>query len=1066
MLLDVDECVLVAVAGVDAFRRGKDYATRGLVVQPSLQRNGQLLIGQVRGGSPRPYATTATIGTASNGELASFRGRCSCPVATNCKHAVALVLAARSTVPTAPPPEWEAALGAVAHDARPPAEPAVALMFDLDADREAPRMLLRPAVRGKAGGWIRTGIAWSSFSYVPAAGNALDDQQLQLLREVLLLGPNRSSSYYYSSQTQGIDLCSVVSRRIWDVLADLERSGVPLVLPGKRPSAVRMDAVRAAVSLDVTRYDRGLALSPQVSAGERRLDPAEVVLLGEPAHAVAWWPAGNAGRALTITPLERPLTREVRALVGHGTVQVPAADETRFFTSYYPRVRRHVPLTSADASVALPEPATPELVAAVRHLTGHRVTVAWAWRLVVGEAVRELPLHVTDRELWWHDRAALSTVEAVTATVPGLLESPSARLAAEATLAGLDAARFTLDTLPRLQAIDGLTVEVSGEEPDYREAQGEPLVRIKGTDESVTQDWFDLAVTVSIDGQDVPFQPLFVALASGETHLLLPSGTFFDLDNPTLHQLRELIAEARAMHDSPPGVVRLSRYQASLWDDLDRLGVISGQAGEWRASATALAAAEFAEVPVPANLHAQLRPYQRDGFNWLAFLYDHGLGGVLADEMGLGKTVQTLALICHARSRDPGGAPFLVVAPTSVVPNWVAECTRFAPHLRVAAITETQRRSVADLAHIAREADVVVTSYTLFRLDHDTYAAERWAGLLLDEAQFVKNHQAQAYQCARKLAAPFKVAITGTPLENNLMELWSLLSITAPGLFAQPAKFDDYYRSAIERRHDEARLDLLRRRIRPLMLRRTKELVARDLPDKQEQVLELELAPKHRRVYQAHLQRERQKVLGLLGDLEQNRFEIFRSLTLLRQASLDIGLIDPAHANIPSTKLDTLCEMLAEISREGHRTIVFSQFTRFLTTARRRLEAAGIGCAYLDGKTRRRGDVIQSFKDGAAPVFLISLKAGGFGLNLTEADYCVLLDPWWNPASEAQAVDRVHRIGQRNKVMVYRLVSKDTIEEKVMALKARKAALFDSVLSGADFASAKLSAADIRAMLA
>jgi SNF2 family DNA or RNA helicase len=250
------------------------------------------------------------------------------------------------------------------------------------------------------------------------------------------------------------------------------------------------------------------------------------------------------------------------------------------------------------------------------------------------------------------------------------------------------------------------------------------------------------------------------------------------------------------------------------------------------------------------------------------------------------------------------------------------------------------------------------------------------------------------------------------------------------------------------------------------MSRRTKELVARDLPDKQEQVLELELAPKHRRVYQAHLQRERQKVLGLLGDLEQNRFEIFRSLTLLRQASLDIGLIDPAHANIPSTKLDTLCEMLAEISREGHRTIVFSQFTRFLTTARRRLEAAGIGCAYLDGKTRRRGDVIQSFKDGAAPVFLISLKAGGFGLNLTEADYCVLLDPWWNPASEAQAVDRVHRIGQRNKVMVYRLVSKDTIEEKVMALKARKAALFDSVLSGADFASAKLSAADIRAMLA
>ncbi len=230
------------------------------------------------------------------------------------------------------------------------------------------------------------------------------------------------------------------------------------------------------------------------------------------------------------------------------------------------------------------------------------------------------------------------------------------------------------------------------------------------------------------------------------------------------------------------------------------------------------------------------------------------------------------------------------------------------------------------------------------------------------------------------------------------------------------------------------------------MLRRTKEEVAADLPPKQEQVLELDLHPRHRRLYDTHLQRERQKVLGLLGDMDSNRFQIFQSLTMLRQLSLDASLVDDKHAGIPSAKLDALMEMLDDVVAEGHRVLVFSQFTRYLALARARLDAAGIRHAYLDGRTRNRQKVIDGFRGGDAPVFLISLKAGGFGLNLTEADYVVLLDPWWNPATEAQAVDRVHRIGQDKQVMVYRLVSRGTIEEKVMALKAEKAALFAGVM--------------------
>ncbi|MGH3902321.1 MAG: DEAD/DEAH box helicase, partial [Pseudonocardiaceae bacterium] len=330
------------------------------------------------------------------------------------------------------------------------------------------------------------------------------------------------------------------------------------------------------------------------------------------------------------------------------------------------------------------------------------------------------------------------------------------------------------------------------------------------------------------------------------------------------------------------------------------------------------------------------------------------------------------------------------------------------------------------------------------------------------EAQYVKNHQSKSYQCARRLSAPVKFAITGTPMENNLMELWSLLSITAPGLFPNPTRFRDYYAQPIEKRGDSELLARLRRRIKPLVKRRTKEQVAADLPAKQEQVLEVELHPRHRRLYQTHLQRERQKVLGLIDDVNSHRFTILRSLTLLRQLSLHAGLVDEAHRDLPSSKIDALVGQLHDVVDGGHRALVFSQFTGFLAHVRAKLDAEGIEYCYLDGKTRNRPAVLRRFTEGSAPVFLISLKAGGFGLNLTEADYCFLLDPWWNPATEAQAVDRTHRIGQTRNVMVYRLIAKDTIEEKVMALQARKAELFSNVMDDGNVFGASLDADDIR----
>lgn len=463
----------------------------------------------------------------------------------------------------------------------------------------------------------------------------------------------------------------------------------------------------------------------------------------------------------------------------------------------------------------------------------------------------------------------------------------------------------------------------------------------------------------------------------------------------------------------------------------------------------------------------------------------HRLGGILADDMGLGKTVQVLALLAQAiaeheqRADHTEFAPFLVVAPTSVVGNWAQEAARFVPGAKVVTITESTSKSGTSIAELVQGAHLVLTSYALFRLDEDGYiefgnhvpenteddAPPRagWGALILDEAQFVKNTKTRAWKVARALNAQVKLAITGTPMENNLMELWALLAIVADGLFPSARMFRDLYARPAESSEDPQVIEKLRRRVRPLMLRRTKDVVAADLPEKNDVRVNVPLTTAHRHIYDMHLQRERQKVLGLLEDMDKNRFTIFQSLTLLRRLALDATLIDPdEYAGVASAKLEYLVEHLPSLLGDGHRVLVFSQFTGYLHTIAERLQTEGIDYLYLDGTTRNRPQVLKDFAEGAAPVFLISLKAGGFGLNLTEADHCFIMDPWWNPAAEQQAVDRIHRLGQERDVHVYRLVAEGTIEEKVMDLKASKAALFDAVVNDGSFASSRVDAEQIR----
>ncbi len=840
----------------------------------------------------------------------------------------------------------------------------------------------------------------------------------------------------------------------------------------------------------------GITVAPAVTLRVPHRGTSSAMTFGAPPHGVAV--IGVTTLYLAGFASADPLVLD---LISGPPLRVPRRDLDEFTSSFLPAIhaRVHVRMDDEVLEGQVIEPPTPALVV---HLAADGAArIEWTVRYQIDDTWREFdpryeidadPLRDIAAELtmWdrirdalertvsvatrWreqavrheaHDiRAAGLWMERLDPLPRSIAQAPTSVLSRVYTLAPVEAAVLIGEVIPELRARGDIVVEVHGDVDRFRPARVPATVTFGLGDDDTRTDWLDLTVDVEIDGEQVSLAEVMSELASGASHMLLPSGTYFRLDTPELRRLSDLLAEARALGEIDGGRVRRDSMNATLWDEVLGLGTVESQLSAWRERTARLAsAAPPAAVDVPPTVRADLREYQRHGLDWLTFLWENGIGGILADDMGLGKTLQTLAFMAHVDSR----APFLVVAPTSVVGNWLSETERFVPHLAAVGLMETEKKSGRRVVDVVSGARIVVTSYALFRLQFDQLSQIGWAGAVFDEAQFVKNPASKTHLLARRLQAPFTLAITGTPMENNLSELWALLSLTVPGLFPSSDIFTQYFRRPIETFGDSARLSLLQRRIRPVVLRRSKTEVATDLPPKQEQTVALALDPEHERIYRARLNRERQRLLGLLDDFGRNRIAILSSLTMLRQLSLHAGLVDDEHAEVTSAKVDHLARVVPELLAEGHSALVFSQFTGFLRIIRDRLHAGGVRTCYIDGSmsAHARASEVEQFRAGGPSVFLISLKAGGFGMNLTEADYCFVCDPWWNPAAEAQAVDRAHRIGQTKPVTVFRLVSADTVEEKVVALQERKRALFDAVIGDGDVFGSAITGDDIAQML-
>ena len=572
-------------------------------------------------------------------------------------------------------------------------------------------------------------------------------------------------------------------------------------------------------------------------------------------------------------------------------------------------------------------------------------------------------------------------------------------------------------------------------------------------------DWFDIHAKIHFGEYEISFKELRKLILKKKVEFKLPNGEIAIIPEAWLIKYGDLFAmsETHGINEKPV----LHKYHLNLVKELqdgnlakvhmsDRLRNLESFNG-------------IKDYPLPAGFNGQLRPYQKAGYNWLRFLNEFRLGGCLADDMGLGKTVQALTLLQSEKEKGNAGTSLLIM-PTSLLYNWEMEAAKFTPSLKILTYTGTNRNK--DIERFSKY-DVVLTSYGITRLDIESLEKFYFNYIILDESQVIKNPTSNIAKAVLQLKSRFKLTLTGTPLENTTLDLWSQMTFINPGLLGGQTFFKNEYLIPIEKRQDEGKTKKLNAIIKPFVLRRLKSQVATDLPEKVENIYYTNLSPQQEEKYEEAKSFYRHKILDLIEKegISNSRITILEGLTKLRQLSNHPRMVD-IHYKGDSGKLEDLSHMIENALLEGHKLLIFSQFVKHLEIVREFLKSKKIDYAYLDGSSMDRKDQVEKFnKDPKLKIFLISIKAGGLGLNLTEADYVFILDPWWNPAVEQQAIDRAHRIGQKKKVFTYKFITRNTVEEKILQLQQRKLKLSENLISTEESIVKSLTREDIEMML-
>lgn len=1089
-----------------AYLRAADYANKDRirdVEMIDIDGSGELIVtAAVQGTRRKPYDTTLTF-SESRGRW-SVESHCTCPMESECKHGVGLLRLLRDELSqSAPPP--------VAAPAKKLESPLASWLQELEKASRAEEVA-EPVKAGSDSRFLAFCIepTREGFQFVLRVGNRLKDGTVRILGGQAAADPSKPARYMTREDVALVTLYRQRERKHpawrempfegadWDELLD------GCLASGRVYFGTQASDFRGSSAYHPVTSGAPLAVTAE---WESQADgSARPVLRGVPDDHVL---------LATVPPRYLDLERDEIGVV-KGPVPGPVlAAWMRGPVVPAERVPDVIGHLRTVKSLSLPEPVALETVTRPAspprpHLRVHRHAFQDYWQqleVILGELTftyadsprlhplshSELRHHVGVRDgkriVWPRDfhaersaegrLASIGLVSALRSIPQTLLDAKTRHsLVAARPFPTHEAAWIEILQHPYLEELreEGWVIEIDPAAGLASREVASFMPEIE-TDADHGIDWFRFDVSYELDGKRFSLIPVIAELIAKGVSGEGPASGFIMIrcENPEdgfirfpAGPLMEIVAQVRHLFQgrSGNGPLRVDRLEAA--DVADSLAIDSSDTSR-RLSRLGKNLREIKELPqveLPASVQASLRPYQEEGFRWLQFLTAQGLNGILADDMGLGKTLQTLAHLAAEHGKQPG-KPSLVVAPTSVVPNWAAEAAKFVPSLPVLALQGPERKAL--FARIP-EASVVFTSYALLGRDFEVLSQHDWHLVVLDEAQHIKNPKATVAISACKLKAAHRLCLSGTPMENHLGELWSLMRFLMPGFLPDEKTFNTRIRRPIERERSKDAQLALNRRVAPLILRRTKDEVAKDLPEKTEIIHGIDLSKKQTDLYEsvrASMDKRVREAIEAKG-LAKSHIVVLDALLKLRQICCHPQLLDnPAAKKVEdSAKLDYLTdELLPTLLEEGRRILLFSQFTSMLALIEEHLVKKGIRHLKLTGQTKDRAKLVKEFQSGEVPIFLISLKAGGTGLNLTAADTVIHYDPWWNPAAENQATDRAHRIGQTKPVFVHKLVCRGTIEERILELQKHKAALVEALLSE-DTSKLKIDAETLSQLLA